>query len=143
MSKRPNSRTRTIVEPLEGRDFDVEAVDVKDSIVLNPEHCAAARACKRGIEGVVNAWVYRTRTSLLMSDGTVHRYKNPAALTKTIEGFDNTAGFFPPGTYKLNPINPGSRTERRKVLNEKNPKRENRGIRPHRQPKHRPGMLVR
>lgn len=142
MTNRPTSRSKTVVEPYTDREFTVTEDDVRGSVVANPEACAAARACTR-LEGIVAAWVFRTRTLLLREDGVVERYKNPASLTRTIEGYDSTAGYFPPGTYNLRPINPGSRVEKRKVLNAANPNRENRGIRPHRQPKTRPGVILR
>jgi hypothetical protein len=143
MSKKPkSSKWLTITEPYNFEEFEVTADDVRGSVVADPENCAAARACKR-IPGVKQAWVFRTRTVLLREDGTAVRYKNPASLRKTVEGYDVTAGLFPPGTYKLRPINPGSRKEKRAILNAANPKRENRGIRPHKQPKERNGIVIR
>lgn len=143
MSKRPrSSKWLEITEPYSFEEFEVTADDVRGSVVADPENCAAAKACKR-IPGVKQAWVFRTRTVLLREDGTAVRYKNPAALKRTVEGYDVTAGLFPPGAYKLRPINTGSRKERRKILNDANPKRLNKGTRPHKQPKERNGIVIR
>jgi hypothetical protein len=142
MTKRPKSTKYFIItEPYGFAEFEVTPDDVRGSVVADPENCAAARACKR-LPGVKQAWVFRTRTVLLRDDGTAVRFKNPAALQKTVEGYDATAGLFPPGVYKLRPINPGSRKEKRDALNAANPKRENKGIRPHRQPDSRPASAV-
>lgn len=143
MTKRPKSgKHKTIFEPSIGTEFTVTTENVRGSVVADPENCAAAKACAQ-LDGIEHAWVYRTRTILLRDDGSYVRYKNPASLTRTVEGYDASAGVFPPGTYKLNPINRGSRAERRAQLNAKNPKRQNRGIRPHRQPKERPNHVIR
>jgi len=142
MTKPYNSKKLTVYEPQEGSEFEVTADDVRGSVVADPENCAAARACKR-LPGVKQAWVFRTRTILLREDGIAVRYKNPNGLRRMVEGFDMTAGLFPPGTYKLAPINEGSRMEKRKALNQKNPKRENKGVRPHRQPDSRPNVVLR
>jgi hypothetical protein len=127
--KRPkSSKWLEITEPYGFAEFEVTPDDVRGSVVADPENCAAARACKR-LPGVKQAWVFRTRTVLLREDGTAVRFKNPASLQRTVEGYDASAGMFPPGTYKLRPINAGSRRERRAILNAKNPKRENLGVR--------------
>lgn len=81
---------------------------VKGSVVGDTQRCAAAKALSSQ-PGVKNAWVTRLRTYIEFEDGMVLKFRNPENVRKAVDGFDGTAGLFPPGTYRLFPVNPGDR----------------------------------
>ena len=88
--------------------FTVEKQHAKGSIVGDPENCAGACALK-SIPGIKYAWVKRSTTIIEFEDGSLIRYRNPSAMQKAVEGFDLSAGIFPPGVYKLIPFSPSQR----------------------------------
>lgn len=83
-------------------DLVVEVLpsDVRKSLPKDPEHCAFASACKRGIPGVKEAYFYRSTAWLSYADKQV-RYSLPPSVQKEIVVFDR-GGKTEPGVFKLN-----------------------------------------
>lgn len=128
-SKYPISIGRVIEEPETELAFTVVNDDVVGSVVADKESCAAARALCR-IPDIEHAWVFRTRTLIRRSDGSIERYENPRNLQKAVEGFDDSAGLFPAGDYTLKPLTPGDRRDHKRKWNETHPARRG-GKRPY------------
>lgn len=133
--KKPSSTTakypagKKISEPTEGMTFTVVDDDVVGSVVADKESCAAARALCR-IPDIEHAWVFRTRTIVKLTDGSFQRFQNPSTLAKAVEGFDNSAGLFPAGEYKLTPLRTSARREAKTKWNNANKDRHG-GKRPY------------
>lgn len=106
-----------VEEPATELVFTVENGDVVGSVVADKESCAAARALCR-MPDIEHVWVFRSRTLVKRSNGVIERYANPTSLTKAVEGFDNSAGLFPAGEYKLKPLSAGKRREAKRKWNE-------------------------
>ena len=107
---------KKITEPDTELAFTVVDDDVVGSVVADKEDCAAARALCR-LPDIEHAWVFRSRTLIRFTSGAIERYENPASLRKAIEGFDNSAGLFPPGDYVLKPLKPSNRREAKVAWN--------------------------
>lgn len=111
--KYPTAQSGILVEePDEPRMFTVRG-GVIGAIVGDCQHCAAAREL-RDEPDVVWAWVKRTRTTLHLTDGRYVRYANSQRLEDAVDGFDNSNGGFPPGTYMLIPVAQQQRTAARR-----------------------------
>lgn len=128
-AKYPVSRGKTIEEPETELTFTVVEDDVVGSVVADKEECAAAKALCR-LPDIEHAWVFRSRTLVMRSSGVLERYQNPSSLAKAVDGFDNSAGLFPAGEYKLEPLRPSARRAAKKAWNEAN-KNRNGGKRPY------------
>lgn len=118
-----------IVEPEEEFAFTVADDDVVGSVVADKESCAAARALCR-LPDVEHAWVFRTRTLVRRTSGVIERYENPVTLQRAVAGFDDSAGLFPAGEYKLKPLTPADRREGKRAWNMANKERRG-GKRPY------------
>ena len=114
--QRPNMIThphmRDATEPLV---FEVEYIcDVKGSVVGSIEQCAGAHGLRR-LSGVIDARVMKSTTYVEFEDGRILKYRNPAPLNQAVDGFDHTAGLFPPGRYRLEPTKAHDRIGARKT----------------------------
>ena len=94
-------------------DFIVGVENAIGSIVGDHASCAAACALKKR-KDIAGAWVMRTRTYIEFIDGRILRYLNPAPLQRAVEQFDLTAGLFPPGKYRLLPVQYSQTSEARR-----------------------------
>lgn len=126
--KKPTRKTHKIHDLTEDLIFEVLPVDAKGSRVGDPEECAGACALRR-IPYVQHAWVQRSTTTLLLEDGTVVRGENAAEMQATVEGYDSTAGLFPPGKYRIKAPCPAHTEKGQRERNERNKYNRN-GSRP-------------
>lgn len=82
----------------------ISAADCKAGKSKNPAGCAAAVACVRQLQGVVQAKVHLGRV-YLKTKGKWLRYRTPAAIRSEAISFDRGGGFTP-GDYTLTPTEP-------------------------------------
>lgn len=114
--------------------FHVTAQDVMGSRCRSWTECAGANAIKRET-GAETVWVKRTITVLAFPNGNITRYRNPMMLTRAIEQYDVTGGYFPEGMYRLYPIKESQKMGRSHEKNAKRTHSQSRGIYvPHKRP---------
>lgn len=82
----------------------ISASDCRKGASKDPAACAAARACVRQLQGVVQAKVHLGRV-YLKTKSKWFRYRTPGAIRSEVISFDRGGGFTP-GDYVLTPTVP-------------------------------------